>query len=225
MGGCLRIAVPLLVIIVALLGTASPGTADSVTWDAFVYHWTRVYTGHDLQDIYNCPADEFNSGNPVEVYLDSGDRLEDKDRFRFTFDGSALSVNRGYIRTVGFSSSVTFDLVLDPGWAVCANVVDGAVVADPYASFTESGFGTGSIRWADNTPSGYTTGLLLGHNNTIRIRKHPTFGGTGSWEQWRTVAPQWLTAGGPDGAAVPECGTLCALGAYFASTLLLRRKK
>lgn len=210
------------VFVLCLVGSAC--AAQTQTWDPFVYFWTRVYTSPGVQDTYNCASDDFNVGNPVEVFPEDGQQAEDMDRFRLTLDGLQLSVNRPFIQTAGGSSSATFDLVLADGWAVCGSVFGGGFVPDPYATFVGSDAGSGYITWAANTPVGYTTSLLLGVGDSMSIRKHPTYGGSPTWEQSLAIAPHSFDIS-KTGAMVPECPPICSLSAFLSSGFWMLRRR
>lgn len=151
--------------------------AELQSWDAWVYSWVRVYRynewGYPISyyDIYNSPADA--GGNPVEC-SESDYYTYYPDRFRFTFDGTSLTVNRFGISTVGGSSSTASELILSGRWAVFGWVDDNILTPDPYASLVD-----GRVHWAPNTPVGYTANLLLGYrfegDGAPMYQQHPSY--------------------------------------------------
>ncbi len=80
----------------------------------------------------------------------------------FSLDNGRLSLNSSTITTVGGSSSMTYSLQLSGLWAVCGTMdEEGSFTADPYATFLQDELG-GTVNWSINTPSIWTTNLVLG---------------------------------------------------------------
>lgn len=78
----------------------------------------------------------------------------------FTLTDDCLSLNYdGTISTVGGSSGASWRVRIGGNYAVCGSIVDGKLIADPYASFS-----SGRIVWAPETPNGYRSHLLLGYS-------------------------------------------------------------
>lgn len=80
----------------------------------------------------------------------------------FTFEDNQLSLNTHAVQTVGGSSAIRWELMFSGEWAVCGSIVDNQLIRDPYATFIPSDNHNGSVQWAENTPVGYSTHLLLG---------------------------------------------------------------
>ncbi|MEN6521726.1 MAG: PEP-CTERM sorting domain-containing protein [Armatimonadota bacterium] len=82
----------------------------------------------------------------------------------FTFSGGRLSLNSTATSTGGGGSSThTWQLLFSGNWAVAGTIDEtGSIIRDPYATFIYDKHG-GYINWASDTPSGYTTQLLLGY--------------------------------------------------------------
>jgi hypothetical protein len=96
----------------------------------------------------------YDGGNPLATGSPS--------QMSFTFGNNHLSLNSNSISTVGGSSAMTWNLLFSGNWAVCGTIDEsGAYVPDLYASFETDGQG-GYVRWANNTPDGHLTSLLVG---------------------------------------------------------------
>ncbi len=156
-------ALCIVMIVVCLAGLVpAKCQAEVQVWDAWVYHWVRIWLYNEwgypagFADVYNTPCDVV--ANPVEC-SESDYYAYWPDRFRFTFDGRNLSVNRTSIWTVGGSSCTASSLLLSGSWAVFGTVTDSILTPDPYATLVG-----GAVQWAANTPIGYTANLLLGYS-------------------------------------------------------------
>lgn len=93
--------------------------------------------------------------------------IEGPTTMTFILENNTLNLDNNQVRTVGGSSAHQWFFEYSGLWAVCGSVnTEGVCTPDPYASFIESGPGSGTVQWSDTTPEGYITRLILGGSFT-----------------------------------------------------------
>lgn len=81
----------------------------------------------------------------------------------YNLDNNQLTLDPDTVDTIGGSSAYHWNLLFSGQWAVLGSIgLDDVFTPDPYAGFVETGVGEGRIDWAEGTPDGYTTNLILG---------------------------------------------------------------